>query len=441
MVRYLLFRVRKLLVPVLCFLWFLGCVPLDQATTNLNTPSYPKKLQFENHVYEENVKTVRLYPIQNSYDDVIQPAVLSIQSQRNLILEFDQLFGDFQSYYARLIHCDADWGKSRLSDSDILVQFNDFPITEYQYSFGTSIPYVHYEWIVPHVKRTGNYLIKVYREGNEADLILTRRFMIYDNQLQIDATVGFSQGIVERDLNQQINFSIRYPDLNIRNPLEEINVVIRQNKRWDNALHKLPPTSVKEDLRTIEYQYFNLENNFLGGNEFRYFDLRSLNILGQNIASIDRSENRVDVFLLKDELNINRGHGTFQDINGEYVIGNLETDPATITSDYAFVHFFLESPPRSEAVFILGALSDWQYNNDNLMTYDNQLNGYTQTMLLKQGWYNFIYYLPENEDAYHFEGSYFQTENLYEVLVYYRPIGALADQLVGYSNIIHNRRP
>ena len=423
------------------FLWIIGCVPLDQATTNLNTASFPKILQFDNHVYEENIKTVRLYPIQDSYDDVIQPAVLSIQSQRSLILEFDQLFGDFQSYYARLIHCDANWEKSRLTNSDILVQFNDFPITEYQYSFGTRTPYVHYEWIVPHVKRTGNYLIKVYRQGNEADLILTRRFMVYDNQIQIDAKVSISQGIVERDFNQQLDFSIRYPDLNVRNPLEEIHVVIRQNKRWDNALLGLPPTSVKEDLRTIEYRYFNLENNFLGGNEFRFFDLRSLNILGQNIASIDRDENRVDAFIMKDELNINRGYGTFQDINGEYVIGNLETDPATITSDYVFVHFFLESTPRSEAVFILGALSDWKFNDDYLMTYDNQLNGYTRSVLLKQGWYNYIYYIPDEKDPYHYEGSYFQTENLYEVLVYYRPIGALADQLVGYSNIIHNRRP
>ncbi len=439
--KYLLLKTRKPLVLGLCFLWIIGCVPLDQASTNLSTSSFPKKLHFDNRVYEQNIKTVRLYPIQDSYDDVIQPAVLALQSPRNLILEFDQLFGDFQSFYARLVHCNANWEKSKLSNSDILVQFNEFPITEYQYSFGTRTPYVHYEWKVPHVKRSGNYLIKVYRQGNEADLILTRRFMIYDNKIQIDATVGISQGIVERDLNQQIDFSIRYPDFNIRNPLEDLHVVIKQNKRWDNTINGLSPTAVKEDLATIEYRFFNLETNFMGGNEFRYFDLRSLNILGQNIASIDRNENRVDAFILKDELNLHRLHGTFQDINGEYVIGNLETDPASITSDYVFVHFFLESPARSEEVFILGALSDWKYNDDNLMTYDNQLNGYTKSVLLKQGWYNYIYYIPEEKDPYHYEGSYFETENLYEIFVYYSPIGALADQLVGYSNITHNRRP
>jgi hypothetical protein len=397
-------------------------------------------LVLDNQVYEENIKTVRLYPIQDVYDEVIQPAVISIQSNRNLVLEFDQLYGDFQSYYARLIHCDANWEKSRLSNNDFLAQFNDFPITDYQYSFGTRMPYVHYRWEIPHVERTGNYVIKVYRQGNEADLILTRRFMVYDNRIQIDAIVGMSDGIVERDYNQQLNFSIRYPDLNIQNPMEEINVIIRQNKRWDNVLSNLPPTSFKLDLKTIEYRYFNLENNFQGGNEFRHFDLRSVNILGQNIASIDRKENRVDAFILKDELNTHR-QSTFEDINGEYVIDNLETDPPEITSDYVFVHFFLESPPRSEAIFVLGALSDWKCDDDNLMTYDTQLNGYTKSILLKQGWYNYIYYMPESEDPYLYEGSYFETENLYEILVYYRPIGALADQLIGYNNIIHNRRP
>ena len=439
--RTLSLSVSKQLASMFCILWISSCVPLDQATTNVNTQSRAKKLQFKNLVYEQNIKTVRLYPMQNSYDEVIQPAILSLQSPRNLILEFDQLFGDFESYYARLIHCDANWEKSQLRDSEVLTQFNEFPITEYQYSFGTRTPYVHYEWIVPHVKRTGNYLIKVFRQGNESDLILTRRFMVYDNKIQIEATVGISQGIVERDFNQQLNFSIRYPDLKIQNPLEEINVVIRQNKRWDNALDKLPPTSIKEDLRTIEYRYFNLENNFFGGNEFRFFDLRSINILGQNVASVDRKENRVDAFIMKDELNVNRGHGTMNDINGEYVIGNLETDPATITSDYVFVHFYLESAPRSEAIFVFGALSDWDYNDNNLMTYDNALKGYSKSILLKQGWYNYMFYLPEAQDPYYFEGSYFQTENSYEVLVYYRPIGALADQLVGYSNIVHNKRP
>ena len=424
------------------FMVVFGCVPLDQASTNISSTSstYPKKLELDNRVYEESIKTVRLYPVQDSYDEVIQPAVIALQSNRGLILEFDHLFGDFQSYYARLIHCDANWEKSRLNNTDFLTPFNEFPITDYQYSFGTRTPYVHYTWDVPRVKRTGNYVIKVYRQGNESDLILTRRFMVYDNRVQIDALVGLSDGILERDYNQQMNFSIRYPDLPVRNPMEEIKVLIRQNKRWDNIMDDLKPTAIKEDLRTIEYQYFNLENNFFGGNEFRYFDLRSVNILGQNIASIDRTDNRVDAFILKDELNFHRGQGTFQDINGEFVIDNLESDPASITADYIFVHFFLESPPESDAVFITGALSDWRFEDRNLMTYDHQLNGYTNTMLLKQGWYNYIYYLPDSDNPYHFEGSYFQTENFYEILVYYRPVGGMADQLVGYSNIVHNRR-
>ncbi len=430
----------KVVIPWIWMVIFWGCVPLDQASTNVGPPASQKQLRYTDHEYEESIRTVRLYPASNNYDEVIQPSVISLNRNEPLILEFDQLVGDFQSYYARIIHCNADWTKSRLNDLEFLSQYNEFPITEYQYSFGTRTAYVHYQWEVPLVKISGNFLIKIYREGNEADLILTRRFMVYDNLVRFDATVNLSHGIVEREFNQQIDFAINYPNLEINNPLEDIQIVIRQNKRWDNALANLKPTSIKSDIKRLEYRYFNLENNFAGGNEFRFFDLRSVNTLGANVGSIDRQENRIDAFLLKDEPNREVSYGLVQDINGEYVVGNLETDPPDITSDYVFVHFFLESEPISSPVCVLGALSNWNCSPAYTMTYNSELGGYQASLLLKQGWYNYMYFAPEDENPYRFEGSHFETENLYEILVYYREVGSLHDQLIGYSNIIHNRR-
>ncbi len=429
---------RKLILPA-AIIAIMGCVPLDQASNNLTTPPSEKKLRLDNIQYEENIKTVRLFPLTTSYDEVIQPAVIPLGSA-GLILEFDQLFGDYQTYYARIIHCNHDWTKSRLNDIEFLAQYNEFPISNYQYSFGTRTSYVHYRWQVPPVKLPGNYVIKVYREGNEADLILTRRFMVFNNQVQFDATVNMSRGILERDMNQQIEFAINYPNLQVNNPLEDIKIVIRQNKRWDNALWGLKPTSMKTDISRLEYRYFNMENDFPGGNEFRFFDLRSVNTLGQNIGSIDRHENRINAFILKDVPNRNQGYGLVRDINGEYVVGNLESDPPNVTSDYVFVSFFLESDAISNPIYVMGGLSNWQYGDHNIMGYNSELGGYQATILLKQGWYNYMYYVPDDTQAYRFEGSYFETENLYEILVYYRALGTLYDQLVGYANIVHNRR-
>ena len=156
---------------VLFGLFLSSCVPLDQTSNNLTTPVAQKRLRYDNFQYEENIKTVRLYPANDNYDEVIQPAIVPIQSSVPLLLEFDQLFGEYQSYYARLIHCNADWTKSTLNDIEFLSQYNEFPITNYQYSFGTRTAFIHYQWQIPPVKKTGNYIVKVYREGNEADPI------------------------------------------------------------------------------------------------------------------------------------------------------------------------------------------------------------------------------------------------------------------------------
>ena len=264
--------------------------------------------------------------------------------------------------------------------------------------------------------------------------------MVYDNLVQFDATVDLSEGIVESRLNQKIDFAINHPNLAVNNPLEDIKVVVRQNKRWDNALYQLKPTGFKADLSRLEFRYFNMENDFPGGNEFRFFDLRSINTLGQNIGGIEREDSRIQAFVLKDVPNRSQNYGLIQDINGEYVISHLESDPASITSDYVFVNFFLESEALADPVFIFGALSDWQFKDENLMTYNSELGGYQASLLLKQGWYNYVYLTPDHHNPYQLEGSFFETENLYEILVYYRQVGTLYDQLVGYANIFHNRR-
>jgi len=61
-------------------------------------------------------------------------------------------------------------------------------------------------------------------------------------------------------------------------------------------------------------------------------------------------------------------------------------------------------------------------------------------MLLKQGFYNYEYWGDSPDDPNQIEGDHFQTENMYEVLVYYRPFQPMADLLVGYFVIPVNAR-
>ncbi|MGI9541726.1 MAG: DUF5103 domain-containing protein, partial [Cyclobacteriaceae bacterium] len=408
-----------------------GCLPLESTVGSSGT-TVAKRLIYDNYIYDENVKTVRLYNQLNSYDNRVQPAAVPLQADYRLMLEFDKLRADYENLYAKIVHCDFDWTPSQLRDQEFLVIYNEFPISDYEYSRASRIPYTHYTVELPKVKVPGNYLVKVYRDGKEEDLMLSRRFLVYENRVQLEADVGLSSGIAERTLNQQVNFSVGYANLSSSNPLEEVKVMVRQNKRWDNAL-LLQPTFVNEVRKVLEYKYFNLENNFPAGNEFRFFDLRAINSVGQNIGAIDKKDDRVDAFVLKDKGRAHEAYGSYNDINGEYVIRSLETDPAKITAEYVYTHFFLLSEQKlPEDVFIFGALTNWRFDNSSKLTYDTELRGYTGTLLLKQGWYNYLYLIKDPKKSYYFEGNNYETENQYEILVYYRPIGSISDQLIGY---------
>jgi hypothetical protein len=60
-------------------------------------------------------------------------------------------------------------------------------------------------------------------------------------------------------------------------------------------------------------------------------------------------------------------------------------------------------------------------------------------MLLKQGYYNYVYAFLENRsqvgDLTFLEGSFWQTENEYTIYVYHRQQGDSWDQLVGVGYV------
>jgi hypothetical protein len=418
---------------------YISCVPLTQ-TDGSNSVTENKKLIYDNFSYEQNIKTILFYPATNKVQDVIQPAVLPISQITPLILEFDQIYTDFDNYNVKIVHCNADWTRSSINEMEYLYDFNEFPINDYELSFNTRIPFVHYIFQVPKVKISGNYLLKVYRGRNENDLILTQRFMIYENIAGISPEIKISSGVSERRLNQQIVFSVNYGNLEIFNPQEDIKVLIRQNQRWDNALRNLKPTMVREDQNLLEYEHFTVQNEFRGGNEFRFFDTRTLNFPGQNVANVDIKPKRVDAYLFRDRSRGPDVYGQYNDINGQFVVANLETGGGKLEADYVYVHFFLLSPePLNEEVYISGALTDWKFTPENKMEYDPENKLYYKDLLLKQGFYNYQY-LVKGNNPYYFEGSHFETENKYEIFVYNRPVGSRIDRLIGYTTFDYNRR-
>lgn len=416
--------------------------------TKAREESAPEKVFSTNDlVYETTIKTVLLFPQTGSVSDYLQAPITPIGQQIPLLLSFDDLKLDFEDYYVKIIHCNADWTKSSLSEIQYLYNFNEFLITDRQTSINTSIPFIHYKFPIPKVKQSGNYVVKVYRDYNEDDLILTKRFIVYEEGSQsviITPQVTFARKVSERNLSQQVDFTISYGNLNIVNPAMTLKVVIRQNHRWDNAIYNLPPLFVRENQNLLDYHYFNMENGFKGGNEFNAFDISSLQSYRLNIGSIVKEPEFYEVFLLTDVSRKTQPYSQFVDIDGKYWVDHYELGEREYSPDYALVNFFLEVPPQLGPIYIRGGMNDWRIEETNKMTYDPELKKYTGRILLKQGYYNFLYTTIDPntkkiDDQFIF-GTHSQTQNQYDILVYYRAPGDRADKLIGYKSVNYNAR-
>lgn len=394
-----------------------------------------KKLEFVDKSYEEEIRTVMLYPSFGSQRNNLKSAVAPLQNQ-NLVLEFDDLQAERSNYYVKLIHCNHDWTKSSLMDLDFLNDYNEFSINEYELSSNVSLAYVHYYFQLPAVKLPGNYLLIAYRDGDLNDILLTRRFMIYSNQVSIFQDNQLQGASTLRGSNQQLNFKVNYSTLDVINPMESVHAVIRQNQRWDNVRLKVNPSFIREDKRELEYRFFDQDDQFMAGNEFRFVDFRSLNYPGQNTGRLDRSKRPFHLFVQTDKSREDQAYGIYADLNGNYVIENQDYPDASRSGDYVFVTFTLASPPINGQLYLIGAMNNWAKSPESRMAYRRDKNSYETTLLLKQGLYNYQYWVESGRThGFQLEGSHFETENFYEILIYYRPFKPNADLLVGYYPI------
>lgn len=265
--------------------------------------------------------------------------------------------------------------------------------------------------------------------------------MVYDTQISFENERNLIGAGNTASLNQQINFTINYKNLDIVNPMENVIVVVRQNQRWDNLAANVKPSFVRESEKQIEYRFFDDAKMFKGGNEFRFFDLRSLGNPGRNVLSVNKTAKPFEVYIQKDKTRSGEVYSQLPDVNGGFLLDNLDYRDSNF-SNYAFVNFSLASKyPVKGDVYVTGAFNYWNLNPYNKMTYDSVSREYHSKLLLKQGRYDYQYYLQSKEQpSYFFEGSHYETENMYEVFVYYRPFQPKADLLIGYIRLERNQR-
>ncbi len=367
--------------------------------------------------------------------------IIELGSDQQLELVFDDLSDRTRYFGYSLIHCDNEWHPSSISKQQYLRGFGEGEIRVMQRSFNTTYDYMHYSLKFPEESTkpviSGNYAIVVYELNNPETPILSKRFYVVEKMVQVEGTVNRAPPGKYYENGQVVQFSVIDTKNEIRDPNSELLAVVMQNGCPENILTIEKPLYIAPGR--YDYTYAD-RIIFPGGNEFRNFDMKSLKYLSENISSIDFINPYYHVYLKPDE---SRGHTPYffsNDLNGAYYIDREKADQKHQEADYAYVHFKFKHPIvfDGEAIYVFGMLSDWSLSEYNRMIYNPESGFYEITMLLKQGWYDYIYVLKNfnNEtDAASLEGSHYQTGNTYSIFIYHRDTMKYYDRLIGYLTL------
>lgn len=397
-------------------------------------------LRYDDHAYKTNIKTVQLHNTTWEF----APPLIPLNGGEQIELAFDDLDGDQKQYSLAFVHCNADWTPSNLMSMEYLDGFLDLNIINFNFSMNTLQKYTHYTITFPtqnlKFTKSGNYIVYVYLNGDKENLVLSRRFMIYEEAVNIGASLRQTIGGDNQYNKQQIEFSVKYPGLKAINPAKDFKIVVTQNNRWDNALTELSPTFYGPNEITYS---MNEAAIFNGGNEFRFFDIRSLRTYTERVKDMYKDENfKNHVVLTNEELRQTKQYIFQNDINGGFLIKNRDIKGnMDVEADYTYVDFFLPYPnPETQGNFyVMGKLTDWRMNKTNRMNYNYKRFGYECKLYVKQGYYNYILVLSKDGksagDETITEGNHWDTENDYSIFVYYRQVGEYYDRLVGVKKL------
>ncbi len=357
-------------------------------------------------------------------------------------LSFDDLESDMKMYSYKIEHCDYNWNISDLSTTEFMTGYAEDRIRDFENSFNTLQDYTHYSLQIPNqnnrIKISGNYLISVLDEDD--DVVFNRRFVVYQPQVQVGVTAHRSTDIISIFEKHSLQFAINNQNLFLNNPKEEIKVAVYQNSDWNTVIKNIPPKYIQGSQ--LLYNYVD-EISFNAGNEYLYFDTKEIRNATNNIAQV-RLEDIFNTYLYIDESRANTAYSFYPDVNGNFVLRTIDTDNVSFEGDYSLVHFVLEnrSEIQEEDIYVYGGFNDWQITDENKMTYNSREKKYEATILFKQGFYNYTYVTADAEGKINtskIEGSYYQTENDYTVLVYYKKFGDRYDQVVGIGSASSNK--
>ena len=395
----------------------------------------------QDRILHPNIKSVKLY---RSGDQISFP-IIGLGSTDGLELHFDDLDNRVKNYYYSFQLCNADWTPSMLHPFEYVKGFQNVRITTYRNSSLSTTRYVHYQAMVPdrncYPTKSGNYLLKVFLDNDTSKLVFAKRMVVADNKAKLGTQVLQPFNSTLFRTGQKLNIVLE-TDSRIRalSP-NDIKIVVLQNNNWQ--------TSVSMDRPTIyRGNYYEYNDDALTAlpalKEFRWIDLRSLRLKSDRMEDINNRGDTAEIRVRTDPERNSQIYVYYRDINGSYTIETMESINPFWQGDYAKVHFSYIPPAnrpfQGNDLYLFGEFTNYASDTSGKMVFNNQTGAYEKTMFLKQGFYNYLYALkPAAGKGYpdfsSTEGNYYATENAYIILVYYRPFGARADEVIAFTSL------
>lgn len=355
---------------------------------------------------------------------------------------FDDLFGNEANYYYSLTHCNYDWTKSQLSINEYLEGFDTQRIQEYENSFNTLQIYSRYALPFPNkftrITKTGNYVLKILNDDRE--VVFSRRFIVFEDQVAVPLQIKRARSLDDVQEKHNLDFAIRTNNFIFQTPLQNVKVALFQNARFDNAIYNIKPQyTIGNDLI---YKY-DKETQFWAGNEFHYFENKDIRNAVNNVLRISGGE-IYNTILYTNEARAAKPYTFFPDINGDFVVNNinLSVTNQNLESDYTWVFFSLAAPEgyQKKDIYIGGMFNDYVKTPEYKMDYNAERGVFEKACMIKQGFTNYMYIVTDAKGKVDgknaIDGNFYQTENNYNVFVYYRENNERYDRVIGmgYAN-------
>ena len=386
-----------------------------------------------NEILDKNIASLQVV----ANNDWLSLPIITLNSNDFVNISFDDLTHEYHRYCYKIEHCEADWQtSSALFESDYIDGFaSGNTIDDVQESTNTVQLYTHYNISFPNnkcrPKISGNYRVTIYDENDEKHVVCRAYFMIVEPSMGVHLNVTTNTDIDINGKHQQVEMAVDYGNNIVSNPQTQIKTVVMQNSRWDNAVINAHPQYIKANgLLWIHCEDFIFD----GGNEYRKFETLDVTHTTMGLESINWDGHNYHAWIWIDEPRPSYIYD--KDANGAFLIRNSDNIDNDVNSDYIITHFRLKSPQKADPIYINGFFTNDRFLPQYEMKWNEKNQQYEGELLLKQGYYSYQYLMMKPEGKLKpvpSEGNFYQTENTYQALIYFKANGDRTDRLVGYT--------